>query len=500
MKELFDDLKNRLAEIAHLGHSLAVLGWDQQTYMPSDGAAGRGDQMAILGKIIQEYSISPELGELISKLKEHLPDLDPESDEARIIAISSRDFDKATRIPVDFVVEQAKVTSLAQQGWVEAREKSDFSIFLPHLEKVVELRRRYAGYCPEFDHPYDALLDDFEPGMKTVDVKTIFEALRPRQVELIKQIGEQPQINDDFLHLEFDEDKQWEFGVEVITNFGYDWKRGRQDKAHHPFTTGFGIDDVRITTRVDRNFFNTMLFGTMHECGHALYGLGVSRNLMNTGLDDGASLGVHESQSRMWENLVGRSLPFWEFFYPRLKEIFPAQLNNVDLLSFYKAINKVEPSFIRVEADEATYNLHIMLRLELEIAMIEGAVAIKDLPDEWNSRMKEYLGVVPPNDSKGVLQDIHWSFGGLGYFSTYALGNLISAQLWEKINIDIPQLSEQISSGKFEQLYHWLGTNIHQYGRKFEPKDLIAKATGSPLSSEPYIKYLYKKYQDIYQF
>ncbi|MFC2064719.1 carboxypeptidase M32 [Chloroflexota bacterium] len=498
MKKLYSKLLQSLAEISHLQNSAAVLGWDQQTYMPKSGAESRGNQLAILGKIIQEYAISPGLGELLEKLKGFLPTLDPDSDEAKIITISARDYDKATRVPVDFVVENAKVTTLAQQAWMDARKKSDFSIFLPHLAKVVDLRRQYANFFPNFQHPYDALLDDFEPGMLTSDIQAIFSDLRPKQVELIKLIGNQPAPDDSFLHLDYDESKQWDFGVEVITKFGYDWSRGRQDKAHHPFTTSFGLDDVRITTRVDPKFFNTMIFGTMHECGHALYEMGVGRNLMDTGLGNGASLGIHESQSRMWENLVGRSLPFWEFFYPRLQEIFPSQLGNVDLTSFYGAINKVQPSYIRVEADEATYNLHIMLRLELEIAIIEGTVSLEDLPEIWNSRMMDYLGVTPPNDSMGVLQDIHWSFGGLGYFSTYALGNLISAQLWEKIIIDIPSLQDQIRKGKFDDLLQWLIENIHQYGRKFESQELVKRATGQTLSPEPYLNYLDQKYREIY--
>ena len=498
MSELLVKLKESLSEIVNLQNAAAVLGWDQQTYMPSGGAVSRGNQLAMLGKIAQEYAISPELGELISKLKEELPSLDPNSDDARLIKVSARDYDKATRVPVEFVVENAKVTTLAQQAWMEARQKSDFSIFLPHLTRVVELRRQYASYFPNFKHPYDALLDDFEPGMLTSEVQAIFNDLRPKQVELIKAIGDQPQVDDSFLHLDYDESKQWKFGEEVITKFGYDWSRGRQDKAAHPFTTSFGLDDVRITTRVDPHFFNTMIFGTMHECGHALYQLGIGRNLADTGLDGGASLGIHESQSRMWENLVGRSFPFWEHFYPKLQEYFPTQLGNVDLTSFYKAINRVQPSFIRVEADEATYNLHIMLRLELEIAMIEGKVELKDLPEIWNSRMKDYLEVTPPNDAQGVLQDIHWSFGGLGYFSTYALGNLISVQLWEKINADNPVLMDQIRDGKFEELLHWLQENVHKHGRKFDPNELVKKATGSTISPEPYLAYLNKKFKDIY--
>jgi carboxypeptidase Taq len=381
---------------------------------------------------------------------------------------------------------------------VEARQKSDFSIFQPHLEKIVELRRRYAAFFPGVDHPYDALLDDFEPGMKTEDVKAIFTALRPQQVELIQAIAGRPQVDDSFLHQSFDEKKQWDFGVEVITKFGYDWKRGRQDKAAHPFTQSAGINDVRITTRVYPDFLNPALFGTMHECGHALYAFGSSPALDRTGLDGGASLAVHESQSRMWENLVGRSLPFWQHFYPRLQEVFPSQLSGVPLEKFYQGINKVQPSLIRVEADEATYNLHIMLRLEIEIAVIEGVLAVKDLPGVWNSRMQEYLGITPPNDAQGVLQDIHWSFGGFGYFSTYALGNLVSAQLWEKINQEIPNLSDQVRLGKFETLLGWLREKIHVSGRKFEPQELVQKVTGSRIDPAPYMRYLIKKYSEIY--
>jgi len=498
MSEYISDLKKRLSEIVNLKRTIAVLNWDQQTYMPPAGAETRGNQLALLGKLTQELSTSPELGNIIEKSKQLLTDLDPDSDDARLIKISSKDFDKSLRIPIDYVVEEAKVTSLAQQAWIEARQKSDYSIFLPHLEKVVELRQRYASFFPEADHPYDALLDDFEPGMRSSEVKAIFTELRPKQVELIKAIHNKPQVDDSFLYQSFDEKKQWDFAIEVITRFGYDWNRGHLDKAHHPFTINFGMNDVRITTRVNPNFFNTMLFGTMHETGHALYELGVNRNLDYTGLDKGASLAIHESQSRMWENLVGRSLPFWQYFYPRLQEIFPSQLGNIKLDTFYKGINKVNPSFIRVEADEATYNLHIMIRLELEIEIIEGKVPLKDLPKLWNARMEEYLGVTPPDDAKGVLQDIHWSSGGFGYFSTYTLGNLISAQLWEKVNLDNPNLIDQIRQGKFDGLLSWLGTHIHQHGRKFEPKELVLKATGSKIDYAPYLRYLNNKYGEIY--
>jgi carboxypeptidase Taq len=497
MSDKIQQLKEILAEISDLQYAAALLGWDQQTYMPPGGAEARGNQLALLGKLAHERSTSPELGKLLEELKPVAAGLDPDSDDARLVKVSARNFDKATRVTTKHVMDFAQATTLGQQAWMEARQAVKFSIFQPHLEKIVELRQEYASFFPDFKHPYDALLDDFEPGMQTEDVKAIFEAVRPKQVELVKAIAARPQVDDSFLHQSFDEQKQLDFGVEVITKYGYDWTRGRQDKAAHPFTISFSINDVRITTRVDPKFLNPMLFGTMHECGHALYGQGAAPELERTGLEGGASLAVHESQSRMWENLVGRSMPMWEHFYPRLQEVFP-QLGGVPLEKFYKGINKVQPSLVRVEADEATYNMHIMLRLEIEIAMLEGQVEVKDLPDLWNSKMKEYLGVTPANDSQGVMQDIHWSGGMIGYFSTYALGNLISAQLWEKINQEIPDLADQIRAGKFEELLGWLRKNIHRHGGKFEPQELVQKVTGSKIDPAAYIRYLTKKYGEIY--
>ena len=297
----------------------------------------------------------------------------------------------------------------------------------------------------------------------------------------------------------YDVQKQWDFGVEVITKFGYDWKRGRQDKSAHPFTTNFGIDDVRITTRVFPNHLSSAIFSTMHESGHAMYEQGIDHALSRTPLAGGTSLAIHKSQSRMWENLVGRSLPFWEHFYPLLQKNFPEQLGKVSLDAFYKGINKVEPSLIRVEADEATYNLHIMLRLELEMAMMEGKLAVKDLPEAWNTGMQDYLGITPPDDAKGVLQDVHWSTGLMGYFSTYALGNLVSLQLWERILADIPDLYDQFRRGEFSALLGWLRKNIHRHGSKYEPQELIQRITGSKIDPNPYINYLQTKFGQIYE-
>lgn len=498
MEEQINKLKEISAEISDLAYAAAVLGWDQQVNMPPLGAEGRGNQLATLERLIHIKQTTPELGKLIEDLTNAAESLDPDSDEARLIKVTKRNFNLAVKVPPDFTAKFAKVTAMAFGAWQTARQEDDFSKFQSYLEQIVELNQQFAEYFAPYDHVYDPLLDRFEPGMKTVDVKEIFDTLRPQQVELLKAIADAPQVDDSFLFKHYEENKQWDFGVEVITKYGYDWKRGRQDKAPHPFTTNFGVNDVRITTRVDEDFLNPALFGTLHECGHALYELGISGEYDRNALAGGASLALHESQSRMYENLVGRSLPFWEYFYPRLQEVFPQQLGDLALGTFYRGINKVESSLIRVEADEATYNLHIMLRLEIEIALMEGKLAVKELPEAWNAKMEEYLGITPPSDAEGVLQDIHWAGGMIGYFSTYALGNLISVQLWEKINQDIPDLDNQMRAGEFGVLLDWLIKNIHTHGKKYEPQELVQRVTGSKIDPAPYMQYLRKKFAVIY--
>ena len=498
MSKKLKKLSTLLAEIADLHNAAALLGWDQQTYMPQGGAEARGNQLATLSSLAHDKFTTDEIGALLDDLEEEFAGADSESDVQRLLQVTRYDYDRKTRVPSKFVAEFAIVTSRAFEAWVKARAASDFSLFRPHLEKVVELNRRYISFFPPADHPYDILLDQFERGMKTAEVTDIFAALRPRQVELIRAITERPQVDAAFLQGPFDEQKQWDFGVKVITGFGYDWTRGRQDRSAHPFTTSFSINDVRITTRFEKDHPVASLFSTMHEAGHALYELGCRQSFERSPLAGGASLAVHESQSRLWENLVGRSLPFWEHFYPAYQQLFSPALAGVDLMSFYRAINRVEPSLIRVNADEATYNLHIMLRLELEIGMIDGTIAVRDLAEIWNARMKEYLGITPPDDARGVLQDVHWSGGSLGYFSTYALGNLISAQLWEKINSDIPDLADRFRRGQFGALLAWLRDKIHVHGRKYEPQELVLKVTGSKIDPAPYIRYLQRKYGEIY--
>lgn len=496
MSEKLDRLKGILGEVFDLNRAASVLSWDQQVNMPPGGAEARGQQLATLGKIAQEKFTSDEVGTLFEDLKKEYAD--PETDDGAMIRVAARTYEKARRVPPEFIAEQAIAATQGVEAWVEAKHKSDFSIFRPYLEKNIELVKKYVSFFPPAAHPYDVLLDDFEPGLPTAEVLSIFGNLRPKQVALIKAIGEARQVKSDFLKKSFNEKKVWAYGERIIEKFGYDFQRGRQDKAPHPFETTFSVNDVRITNRFEKNEPLATLFSAMHECGHALYELGSNPAYERTPLAGGTSLAVHESQSRMWENLVGRSLPFWEHFYPELKKTFHAQLDGVNARTFYKAVNKVEPSFIRVNADEATYNLHIMLRLEIEIGMVDGSIQVRDLPEIWNTKMHDYLGVTPPNDAQGVLQDIHWSYGSVGYFSTYALGNIISAQLWEKINQDIKNLDEQVRKGQFAELREWLRVNIHQYGHKYDPRDLVRKITGQDIDSAAYVRYLTKKYSDIY--
>lgn len=500
MTKNFLQLKEYLAEVSDLNYAKALLDWDQQTNMPVGAAPERACQSAALAKIIHQKSTSKELGSLLDQLASEVDQYDADSDDACLIRLSCHHFEKQKRIPSQWVESYTRAASEGQSVWQAARKQSNFSLFQPCLQRLVDLACEYAGFFTPYEHIYDPLLDDYERGLKTADVKKIFESLRSHQVSILKTISQHEQIDTTSLAQSFDKKAQWDFGIDVITRFGFDWNSGRQDISAHPFTNSLGMNDVRITTRLYEDNLCSGLFSSMHECGHALYEQGLNPCLRRTPLATGASMAVHESQSRLWENLVGRSRPFWCFFFPRLQQVFSKQLENIDLETFYRAINRVEPSLIRVESDEATYNLHIMLRLELEIELLEGKLAVKDLPDAWNSRMQEYLGIIPDNDTRGVLQDVHWSAGLIGYFPTYALGNLISAQIWECIQIDIPDLDEQISTGEFSNLLEWLRKKIHSHGAKFEPQELVKHVTGSPIDAQPYLRYLKKKYSEIYGF
>ena len=491
-------VRTLIAEVADLKHAADLIEWDERVGMPAGGAAVHGEMLATLRRLAHEKFTSGEVGDALAAAAAQVRSDGPDSDAARMVAVTARDYDKATKVPAAFVAEHAQVVSTAQHAWVQARAESSFAAFQPHLEKVIDLKRRYVTFFDPVEHPYDLLIDEYEPGMKTSAVKALFDALRPRQVALIRAIGERPQVDDSFMRGPFAEAEMGAFANDVITAFGFDWACGRQDRSVHPFATSFGADDVRITTRWVESQPLSLLFGAMHETGHALYEQGVSRTHHRTLLEGGTSLGVHESQSRLWENLVGRSRPFWEFFFPGLQARFPAQLGAVTLDAFYRAINKVQPSLIRVEADEATYNLHVMLRVELEIALVEGELRVSDLPEAWNARMREYLGLTPPDAARGVLQDIHWSAGLLGYFATYTLGNVIAAQLWDAFLAAHPSRDEDMRRGDFSALLAWLREHLHQYGRKYQPVELVARVTGRPMDAGPYLRYLETKYADVY--
>ncbi len=499
-KSKFKQLKTKLAEIHDINKAAGVLGWDQRTMMPSKGAAVRAEQLATLGRISHEKFTNAAMGKLIESLRPYEESLPFDSDEASLIRVARRDYEKAKKVPGELRAEITRVGSMSTEAWIDARKKADFSIFQPHLEKVVELQYKYIDCFEPTEHVYDVLLDGYEPGMKSAEVRQVFDDLKQDLVPLISQIANSSAtIDDACLHGQFNIDKQKEMSLAIIKRFGFSDDAWRLDPTVHPFASNSATQDIRLTTRYYESFISPALFGSMHECGHGLYENGVSAALERTPLCRGASLGLHESQSRMWENLVGRSRPFWRYFYPQLQAAFPEAFSNVEMETFYRAINKVQPSLIRVEADEATYNLHIILRFELEQELMERKLAVKDLPEAWNARMKDYLGVDVPNDSQGVMQDIHWSGGSFGYFSTYSLGNIISCQIWERVLRELPDLYEQFEHGEFMALREWLRTNVHQHGRKFMPADTLNRIVGTPkIEVGPYVRYLKQKFGEIY--
>lgn len=494
-----DALRAHLQPIADLRAAAALLGWDQETYMPPEGAEGRANQLATLSRILHQMFVSAETRQRLEAAERIAGQFDADSDDAALPRVTRRDFDKITKLPTEFVAERARARSISTQVWREARPKNDFALFRPHLETMVDFARREADYLGYVDHPYDALLDNYEPDMTAKDVRTLFARLREVTVPFVRAIVDRgPVVDAGFLSREYDEAGQEHFGLEVAQAFGYNLRRGRLDRSPHPFATGFGQKDVRITTRYKRQDLTSAIFGIFHESGHAMYEQGVDAALERTPLSRGTSLGVHESQSRMWENLVGRSLTFWRHHFPRLQEVFPQQLREIDVETFYRAVNVVQPGLIRVDADEVTYNLHIMLRFDLELALLEGTLKAADLPGAWTAKMQEYLGIVPPDDRDGVMQDIHWSGGSIGYFPTYTLGNVISVQLFDAAVRANPAIPDEIGRGSFGSLLGWLREHIHRHGRKFFAKDLIRRATGAELSPEPYVAYLQEKFGEIY--
>ena len=499
MSDSLQQFKARIAMISRLGQAAGLLGWDQQTYMPSGAAIARSEQMAALGQILHELSTSDETGSLLAASEAEIAGQSDDSDDVRMLRVARREFDKATKLPVELVTEIARHTAIGQDVWARARHADDFAMFAPVLEKMLDLTRQVAGHLGYKDHLYDALIENYEPGTTTADVAAMFAELKPDLVALTHAIAHSKHpVDDRVIHGDFPVEQQKALTLSVVAAIGYDLTRGRQDIAEHPFCSNFSRDDVRITTRFDPKFLNQALYASMHEAGHAMYEQGSPAAYEGTTLAGGASLGVHESQSRLWENLVGRSRGFCRWVFPQLQAQFPDALAHSDSEAFYRAVNKVTPSLIRVEADEVTYNLHTLLRFELECDLLTGSLAVKDLPAAWKAKMEAYLGITPPNDADGVLQDVHWSCGLIGYFPTYSIGNLLSAQLWEAAKATLPNLDAQIERGEFSPLLGWLRTNVHACGSKYLPKELVLKATGKPLSSRDYMAYLTAKYTDIY--
>jgi len=489
-----DELKTLLREINDLNSAAAVLGWDQATYMPPGGAEARGRQLATLAKLAHEKFTSPAIGKLLDEVRS-----DGE-DAAALLRVTRRDYEKATKVPPAFTAALAEHQSKTYEAWTKARPANDFAAVRPLLEKMLDLSRQLANFFPGYDHIADPLIDYADYGMKAATARKVFGELREQLVPIVKTITAQPAADDSCLRQHFPEAEQLAFGREVIKRFGYDFERGRQDKTHHPFQTTFSLGDVRITTRVKENYLGDALFSTLHEAGHAMYEQGVRRDYEATPLVSGTSAGVHESQSRTWENLVGRSRGFWEFYYPKLQETFPAQLKSVTLDKFYRAINKVERSLVRTDADEVTYNLHVMLRFDFELQLLEGKLAVKDLPEAWHARYQSDLGLRGPDDRDGVLQDVHWyglSIGGV--FQGYTLGNILSAQFYEAATRAQPGIEGEIAAGKFDTLHGWLRENIYQHGRKFDTDELVKRATGQPMTIAPYVRYLRKKYGELYR-
>jgi carboxypeptidase Taq len=498
-EQKLQELKTRLLEINDLNLINALLGWDQTTYMPPGGAEARGRQSAMLAQMAQEKFVDKEIGKLLDDLRPYEESLPYESDEASIIRVTRRDYERAIKVPPKFIGELNEHGIKSYQTWTEARPANDFSKVRDGLEKTLDLSRKLADFFPGYKHIADPLIDFADYGMQASSVRALFAELREKLVPIVRVITSQAPADGSVLRKHYPEAGQLSFGEEVVRLLGYDFSRGRIDKTHHPFMTKFSLGDVRITTRVRENDLGDCLFSNMHEAGHAMYEQGIDMTYEGTPLAGGTSAGVHESQSRLWENIVGRSRGFWEYMYPELQARFPEQLKDVSLDTFYAAINKVEKSLIRTDADEVTYNLHVMLRFDFELQMLEGSLSIRDLPEAWHERFEQDFGVVPPDDRDGVLQDVHWYAGTIGgAFQGYTIGNILSAQFYDAALKAHPPIPDEINQGKFSTLHNWLRENIYRHGSKFTASEIVERATGSPLTIEPYINYLKTKYGALY--
>jgi carboxypeptidase Taq len=492
MADALERLKSRLADLHSLDALSSLLTWDQRTIMPPGGAGHRAAHFALMRRLAHEHLTDPETGRLLDELAPLAQTLDADSDDAATIRLARRDYDKAVRVPAELRAELAHAASEAVPVWLQAKATSDFELFLPSLERNVELQKRYIACFEPGAEPYDVLLDDYEPEMKTAEVTRIFDEIKAELVPLIAELRDRD-ADGAFLVGDFPLERQVALGWELVDLFGHRPDTWRIDPTEHPFAANGGIDDIRITT----HYYDDSprgLHATMHEYGHGLYEHQIPRRIADLPIGSHASLAMHESQSRLWENLVGRSIPFWRFFYPRLQEVFPEQLGGVELERFVAANNQVQPSLIRIEADEVTYGMHVILRFELEQDIANGRIALRELPERWAEKMRDYLGVEVPDHANGVLQDMHWAAGLIGYFSTYLLGSVMSVQLWEKAADDLGDLDAQIERGEFAPLREWLGEHVHAHGRKYPPQETLRRAVGTTIDAKPYLAYLKRKY------
>ena len=493
----YEKYRYQLAKIADLGYSTALLNWDLEVCMPEKSSSRRGQQMATLSGMAHELFVQSSFGDLLYQMSD---DKSLSWKEYRNVKLSLKDFEKKKKFPAEFIEEMSLATSNGVVLWQKARKENEFAIFAPALEKIIGLKREECKLAGFTMHPYDALLDSYEPGCKTKDLENIFWDVKTRLVPFIKQVFNRPQNPDDFMFKAFDKSAQWDYGIELLRKMGYDFSAGRQDISTHPFTTSFSANDVRVTTRINANDLNEMIWSTIHEGGHALYEQGLPDIEYGLPSGEAISLGIHESQSRLWENNVGRSLQFWKTNFEELKSFFPENLSNVNAIDFYKAMNIVKPSLIRTSSDGQTYHFHIMIRFELEKQLMEKTVNINDLPAMWNKKYKEYMDLDVPDDASGILQDIHWSHGSLGYFPTYSVGSFYASQFYAKAKKDIPELNERVGESEMKKILEWLRENIHIHGRTYNSDEICVRVTGESLNFNYFMDYARQKYKDIYLF
>ena len=492
---MYNQFKTLIQKIADVNYASGVLGWDQETYMPPKGAEARARQQATLAGIVHGMATSEEFGILMKKLS---TDASLSEREKKNVEIALADYKKRKKYTTDFVETMSRTVSQCFNAWHKAKEENNFASYAPHLEKLFDLKKKECDMLGYDAHPYDAMLDQYEPGTKTADVDALFKDVRAQLVDFVKQIAAAQQNDDSFMYKHYPKNKQWDFGITLLKQMGYDFDAGRQDIAPHPFSVNFNSNDVRVTTRINESDLSEMIWSTIHEGGHALYEQGEPAEEYGLPLGEAISLGIHESQSRLWENNVGRSFAYWEANYPLIQKTFPENLDKLDATAFYKAMNLVKPSLIRTSADELTYHFHIMVRFEIEKGLIEGKLNVKDLPEIWNTRYKEYLGIDVPSDTKGVLQDVHWSHGSVGYFPTYSIGSFYAAQFFAQAKKEISGLENEIRSGNMKPLLLWLREKIHRHGRFYTAPELCQKITGEKLNFKYFMDYAVKKYSGIY--